>query len=67
MVSYTGGKNENPTYDNHPDHAEAVEIEYDIKKTSYKRLLDFFFQIHNPTTLKHSPKFKALKFAILKK
>lgn len=50
-VGYTGGKNENPTYENHPGHAEAVEIEYDSTKTSYKKLLDFFFQIHNPTTL----------------
>jgi peptide-methionine (S)-S-oxide reductase len=50
-VGYTGGQNENPTYENHPGHAEAVEIEYDSAKTSYKKLLDFFFQIHNPTTL----------------
>ncbi|MEK7553577.1 MAG: peptide-methionine (S)-S-oxide reductase MsrA [Patescibacteria group bacterium] len=50
-VGYTGGKNENPTYENHLGHAEAVEIEYDSTKTSYKKLLDFFFQIHNPTTL----------------
>jgi peptide-methionine (S)-S-oxide reductase len=50
-VGYTGGTNENPTYENHPGHAEAVEIEYDTTKTSYKNLLDFFFQIHNPTTL----------------
>ncbi|MBA4336340.1 peptide-methionine (S)-S-oxide reductase [bacterium] len=50
-VGYTGGKVENPTYENHEGHAEAVEIEYDPKKTSYKNLLDFFFQIHNPTTL----------------
>ncbi|MCB9818568.1 peptide-methionine (S)-S-oxide reductase MsrA [Candidatus Nomurabacteria bacterium] len=50
-VGYTGGKNDNPTYENHPGHAEAVEIEYDSEKTSYKKLLDFFFQIHNPTTL----------------
>lgn len=50
-VGYTGGKNENPTYENHPGHAEAVEIEYDSTKTSYKKILDFFFQIHNPTTL----------------
>jgi peptide-methionine (S)-S-oxide reductase len=49
-VGYTGGKNDNPTYSNHPGHAEAVEIEYDSNKTSYKKLLDFFFQIHNPTT-----------------
>lgn len=49
-VGYTGGKNENPTYHNHEGHAEAVEIEYDTEQTSYKKLLDFFFQIHNPTT-----------------
>lgn len=51
LVGYTGGQNDNPTYENHPGHAEAVEIEYDDTKTSYKNLLDFFFQIHNPTTL----------------
>lgn len=50
-VGYTGGTNEDPTYEYHPGHAEAVEIEYDPTKTSYKKLLDFFFQIHNPTTL----------------
>ncbi len=50
-VGYTGGEVENPTYENHEGHAEAVEIEYDTEKTSYKNLLDFFFQIHNPTTL----------------
>lgn len=50
-VGYTGGKVENPTYENHEGHAEAVEIEYESEKTSYKNLLDFFFQIHNPTTV----------------
>lgn len=50
-VGYTGGENQNPTYENHPGHAEAVEITYDPAQTSYKKLLDFFFQIHNPTTL----------------
>ena len=50
-VGYTGGENVNPTYEHHPGHAEAVEIEYDSDKTTYKNLLDFFFQIHNPTTL----------------
>lgn len=50
-VGYTGGKVKNPTYENHEGHAEAVEITYDNEKTSYKNLLDFFFQIHNPTTL----------------
>jgi len=50
-VGYTGGSVENPTYENHTGHAEAVEIEYDSEKTSYEKILDFFFQIHNPTTL----------------
>lgn len=50
-VGYTGGKVDSPTYENHEGHAEAVEVEYDETKTSYKKLLDFFFQIHNPTTL----------------
>lgn len=50
-VGYTGGAVKNPTYDNHEGHAEAVEIDYDTDKTSYKKLLDFFFQIHDPTTL----------------
>ncbi len=50
-VGYTGGQVDNPTYQNHAGHAEAVEIEYNPEKTSYKKLLDFFFQIHNPTTL----------------
>jgi len=50
-VGYTGGDNENPTYENHPGHAEAVRICYDDVITSYKNVLDFFFQIHNPTTL----------------
>lgn len=51
QVGYTGGSIKNPTYENHEGHAEAVEIEYDENITSYKKLLDFFFQIHNPTTL----------------
>lgn len=50
-VGYAGGENESPTYENHPGHAEALMIEYDDTKTSYWKLLDFFFQIHNPTTL----------------
>lgn len=50
-VGYTGGDNDDPNYENHPGHAEALEIEYDPSKTSYEELLDFFFRIHNPTTL----------------
>lgn len=48
---YEGGKIENPTYKNHEGYAEAVEIEYNPETTSYQQLLNFFFQIHNPTTL----------------
>lgn len=50
-AGYTGGVNENPTYEKHPGHAEALEIEYDTEQTNFWKLLDFFFQIHNPTTL----------------
>ena len=50
-AGYTGGSNANPTYQNHPGHAEAVEITYDPAVISYKQILDFFFQVHNPTTL----------------
>src|ERR1700747_1989585 len=49
-VGYTGGENEHPTYRNHPGHAEAIEITYDPTKTDYRALLEFFFQIHDPTT-----------------
>jgi peptide-methionine (S)-S-oxide reductase len=49
-VGYTGGLNEHPTYRNHPGHAEAIEITYDPEQTDYRALLEFFFQIHDPTT-----------------
>jgi peptide-methionine (S)-S-oxide reductase len=50
-VGYTGGDVPNATYRNHGNHAEAIEIIFDPAKISYCRLLEFFFQIHNPTTL----------------
>jgi peptide-methionine (S)-S-oxide reductase len=50
-AGYTGGTNDAPTYDNHSGYAEALDITYDDTQTSYWKLLDFFFQIHNPTTL----------------
>ena len=50
-VGYTGGKVRNATYRNHDGHAEAIEIAFDPTKTSYRNLLEFFFQIHDPTTL----------------
>jgi peptide-methionine (S)-S-oxide reductase len=50
-VGYTGGNNENPTYDNHPGHAEAVAVTFDATQTSYEAILDYFFRIHDPTTM----------------
>ena len=50
-VGYTGGEVANATYRNHGNHAEAIEITFDPAKISYRRLLEFFFQIHDPTTL----------------
>jgi len=50
-VGYTGGENEHPTYRNHPGHAEAVQIVYDPMRITYRELLEFFFQVHDPTTL----------------
>ena len=49
-VGYTGGQNDHPTYPNHPGHAEAVEIVFDPERISYRDILEFFFQIHDPTT-----------------
>lgn len=49
-VGYSGGDVANATYRNHGTHAEAIEILYDPGKISYRKLLEFFFQIHDPTT-----------------
>jgi len=49
-VGYTGGTLPNAIYRNHGDHAEAIEITFDPAKTSYRALLEFFLQIHDPTT-----------------
>ena len=49
-VGYTGGDVPNATYRNHGDHAEAIEINFDPKVISYRQLLEFFFQIHDPST-----------------
>jgi len=51
LVGYTGGDVANATYFNHGTHAEAIEITFDPEKTNYRDLLEFFFQIHDPTTL----------------
>jgi len=50
-VGYIGGENDNPTYQNHPGHAEGMEITYDANTTSFKELLDYFFRMHDPTTV----------------
>ena len=49
-VGYTGGDVANATYRNHGSHAEGIEIIFDPSQISYRRLLEFFFQIHDPTT-----------------
>ncbi|KUJ35397.1 methionine sulfoxide reductase A [Streptomyces sp. NRRL F-5122] len=50
-VGYTGGEVVNPTYRSHGSHAEGIEITYDPARTTYRALLEFFFQIHDPTTM----------------
>ena len=49
-VGYTGGDVPNATYPNHGTHAEAIEIVFDNELTSYRTMLEFFFQIHDPST-----------------
>ena len=49
-VGYTGGDTPNATYRNHGTHAEGIEIVFDTGETSYRRILEYFFQIHDPTT-----------------
>jgi peptide-methionine (S)-S-oxide reductase len=50
-VGYSGGEVPHATYRNHGRHAEAVEIRFDPARISYRDLLEFFFQIHDPTTM----------------
>jgi peptide-methionine (S)-S-oxide reductase len=49
-VGYSGGDVKNATYRNHGTHAEAIEIVFDPRLMSYRQLLEFFFQIHDPST-----------------
>lgn len=49
-VGYTGGEVPNATYRNHGNHAEGIEIIFDTEKTDFRTMLEFFFQIHDPTT-----------------
>ncbi len=50
-VGYSGGDVANATYRNHGNHAEALEVVFDPDRTSFRELLEFFFQIHDPTTV----------------
>jgi len=49
-VGYSGGETPNATYRNHGTHAESIEVLYDTDKTDFRALLEFFFQVHDPTT-----------------
>jgi peptide-methionine (S)-S-oxide reductase len=51
QVGYTGGDVANATYRNHGTHAEGIEIIFDPTQTTYRQLLEFFFQIHDPSTM----------------
>ncbi len=50
-VGYQGGQNDSPTYRNHPGHAESVELTYNPEQTNFREILDYFYRIHNPTTM----------------
>jgi peptide-methionine (S)-S-oxide reductase len=50
-VGYIGGQNLNPTYRDHPGHAEGIELTYDPAEVSFSEILDYFYRIHNPTTI----------------
>lgn len=50
-VGYIGGQNDHPTYQNHPGHAEGIELTYNPNETNFREILDYFFRIHNPTTV----------------
>ena len=61
-VGYTGGDVPNATYRHHGTHAEGIEIIFDPGKISYRRLLEFFFQIHDPTTLNRQGNDRGLSY-----
>ena len=61
-VGYTGGDVPNATYQDHGTHAEGIEIIFDPAKISYRRLLEFFFQIHDPTTLNRQGNDRGLSY-----
>ena len=61
-VGYTGGDAPNATYRDHGTHAEGIEIIFDPAKISYRHLLEFFFQIHDPTTLNRQGNDRGLSY-----
>lgn len=61
-VGYTGGDVPNATYRDHGTHTEGIEIIFDPAKISYRRLLEFFFQIHDPTTLNRQGNDRGLSY-----
>ena len=61
-VGYSGGDVKNATYRNHGTHAEAIEINFDPKRTSFRTLLEFFFQIHDPSTLNRQGNDRGLSY-----
>jgi peptide-methionine (S)-S-oxide reductase len=61
-VGYTGGDVPNATYRNHGTHAEAIEITFDPSRISYRTLLEFFFQIHDPSTLNRQGNDRGLSY-----
>jgi peptide-methionine (S)-S-oxide reductase len=61
-VGYAGGDVPNATYRNHGTHAEAIEIVFDPDRISYRQLLEFFFQIHDPTTLNRQGNDRGLSY-----
>ena len=61
-VGYTGGDVPNATYRNHGSHAEAIEIIFDDTKTSYRKILEFFFQIHDPSTINRQGNDRGLSY-----
>ncbi len=61
-VGYTGGDVPNATYRHHGTHAEAIEIVFDPARISYRTILEFFFQIHDPTTLNRQGNDRGLSY-----
>lgn len=61
-VGYTGGDVPNATYRNHGTHAEGIEVIFDPAVMTYRKLLEFFFQIHDPTTLNQQGNDRGLSY-----